>query len=161
MKKLTPEEQEAWKRTNLETKAWQKGVTLPVPGPDVQSFRSEAQRQERCWERAHFEQQQKGAHFGVDRILPRKAKSIEIEASLDLHGDTRAQAKEKLFQFLYKNQLLGRRWVRVITGKSGVLCQEVPDWLEENSSLVSGYTHAPQQDGGRGALYVRVRWEER
>ena len=158
MKKLTPEEQDAWQRANVETKVWKRGKTLPAPRPERPVFKNEIQRQERWWERAHFEQQNKGAHFGVDRILPKKTKSIVIEAFLDLHGDTRAQAKENLFQFLYKNQLLGRRWVRVITGKSGVLCQEVPSWLEEYSSLVSGYTQAPQQDGGRGALYVRIRW---
>lgn len=154
MKKLSPQDLDAWGRANLGTIVWKKGETLPVPKPLVKSFN----RQERLWERAHLEQQLLAPNYGVDRLLPRKAKSIVIEATLDLHGDTRAQAQEHLFQFLYRSQLLGKRWVRVITGKSGVLRQDVPGWLKENSPLVSGYTQAPDFDGGCGALYVRVRW---
>jgi DNA-nicking Smr family endonuclease len=87
-----------------------------------------------------------------------------IDARLDLHGRTQAQAHAALARFLRKAQTDGARYVLVVTGKGrdpegGVLRRQVPLWLEQSEfrSLVVGFDTAHTGHGGEGALYVRVR----
>ena len=88
-----------------------------------------------------------------------------IDARLDLHGRTQAQAHAALLRFLRRVQADGARTVLVITGKGGVggergvLKRQVPLWLAlpEFRSLVVGFGDAGIAHGGAGALYVRVR----
>lgn len=157
MKTVTPEEHALWEQYNQGTRRL-RHTSIAMPSQKISKAVAETQRVQRNWERARFEFLSPNQHFGVDRILARKAKKIVIERNLDLHGFTREHAQEALFRFLVLSQSQGIRWVRVVTGKSGVLAQEVPQWLETFSSLMSGYTHAPVNDGGRGALYIRIRW---
>lgn len=92
----------------------------------------------------------------------------EIDARLDLHGKTLAQAHGVLLRFLHRAQADGAALVLVITGKgrmaglareAGALRREVPHWLAlpEFRALVSGFETAHVGHGGEGALYVRVR----
>lgn len=92
----------------------------------------------------------------------------EIDARLDLHGKTLAQAHGVLRRFLARAQAEGYSLVLVITGKgrttsegreAGALRREVPEWLTQPDFrvLVSGYEEAHIGHGGEGALYVRVR----
>lgn len=164
MRVLTLEEKDLWELSNQSTKKLSRN-NVPLPPA------SSPQKRERTKlldpiSPMNFPQgskdfsdtfSQSSVHFGVDKILPKKAKNIVIEGSIDLHGLTRTQAQDQLLQFLLRGQVMEKRWVRVITGKSGVLRIEVPQWLEHHSFLVSGYTHAPLTDGGVGALYVRLR----
>lgn len=90
-----------------------------------------------------------------------RSRKIVVEARVDLHGMTKAQAQQHLKKFLLNAQLHGKEWVLVITGKGSsdhksVLRQEVPHWLDQ-WSLVTCYMVAKPQDGGSGALYARVR----
>lgn len=115
----------------------------------------------------------------------RKARRIakgteDIEARLDLHGMTQADAHAALIGFIRRSAARGLRTVLVITGKGGqggdrggpsridhdglprergVLKRNVPRWLagHELGSLVVGYTTAHIRHGGEGALYVRLR----
>ncbi len=88
-----------------------------------------------------------------------------IDARLDLHGLTQAQAHSTLSRFLRDASARGARLVLVITGKGsrdgerGVLKRQVPHWLElpEFRSLVIGFEDAGVRHGGEGALYVRIR----
>ena len=87
-----------------------------------------------------------------------------IDARIDLHGRTQAQAHRALRNFLLDAQVAGYRYVLVITGKGrddeqGVLRRQVPLWLEapEFRGLVVGFDTAHMGHGGAGALYVRVR----
>ena len=87
-----------------------------------------------------------------------------IDARLDLHGLTQAQAHAALARFLRKAQTDGARYVLVVTGKGrdpdgGVLRRQVPLWLAQSElrSLVVGFDTAHIGHGGEGALYVRVR----
>ncbi len=92
---------------------------------------------------------------------------LRIDARIDLHGMTQAQAHGDLLQFLYRSQSRGARFVLVITGKGapdlarsrGVLRQQVPLWLAlpEFRALVLGFDVAHLGHGGDGALYVRLR----
>lgn len=102
-----------------------------------------------------------GAAVGVDLRTVQKLKrgKIEIAARLDLHGHTQDQAFGALERFLAASQSRGARSVLVITGKSGVLRQQVPRWLNAppNRARVLSFTSARPNDGGDGALYILLR----
>jgi DNA-nicking Smr family endonuclease len=96
--------------------------------------------------------------------------SEPIDARIDLHGMTQADAHAALAHFLRRAQRDGARVVLVITGKGarpgtdpyaerGVLKRQVPHWLEsaEMRGVVVGFESASIGHGGAGALYVRVR----
>jgi len=108
----------------------------------------------------------------IDRKLRTKLSrgSAEIDAKLDLHGHTQAQAKSRLLRFLETAQTREHALVLVITGKGkrsddswsnegGVLKRQVPLWLAlpEFRALVIGFEEAGIRHGGAGALYIRVR----
>jgi DNA-nicking Smr family endonuclease len=88
-----------------------------------------------------------------------------IDARIDLHGMTLAQAHGTLLRFLHQAQGDGARFALVITGKGapnasrGVLRRQVPLWLTlpEFRVCVLGYDVAHVGHGGEGALYVRLR----
>jgi DNA-nicking Smr family endonuclease len=84
---------------------------------------------------------------------------LEIDARLDLHGYTQDEAHAALLRFLHKAGAGGAKMVLVITGKSGVLRRQVPQWLAlpEFRSIIIGFESAHVAHGGEGALYVRVR----
>jgi DNA-nicking Smr family endonuclease len=108
--------------------------------------------------------------------LDRKAKQKiargreTIDARLDLHGHSQAEAHDALLRFLRRTQARGGRVVLVITGKGGrnlggrgesggVLKRAVPLWLAlpEFRDTVIGFVSAAAGHGGEGALYVRLR----
>jgi DNA-nicking Smr family endonuclease len=109
------------------------------------------------------------------RLKQRVARGREpIEARLDLHGMTQAEAHSELLRFLRHAQADGVRTVLVVTGKGsggsrpreydpdrerGVLRRQVPMWLAlpEFRLLVVGFDAAHVGHGGQGALYVRLR----
>jgi DNA-nicking Smr family endonuclease len=99
-------------------------------------------------------------NFGVQVFQRKKLKKGAIVASLDLHGCSRAQADRAVQDFLYRNYMMGNQWVRIITGKSGVLHSYTPELLRKYANFASGYTYARHDDGGAGALYVRIRRRE-
>ena len=95
-----------------------------------------------------------------------------IDAALDLHGLTQAEAHQALRGFLRHSQTRGARLVIVVTGKGGpldepagwphergVLRRLAPHWLREPDlrSVVLGFEEAGRAHGGSGALYVRLR----
>ena len=100
---------------------------------------------------------------------------LPIEARIDLHGHTQAEARRALDAFVEDGWMAGRRCVLVITGKGGrgddhggvggggggggVLRRAVPGWLDEapNRAHVLAIARARPRDGGDGALYVLLR----
>ena len=106
------------------------------------------------------------------RMRTRVARGKEaIDARLDLHGLTQAQAHSALLHFLRAAGARGAKLVLVVTGKGsrnlgargegerGVLKRQVPQWLAlpEFRALVIGFEDAHVAHGGEGALYVRIR----
>lgn len=97
----------------------------------------------------------------------------EIDARIDLHGMTQAEAHRRLAAFIERSASSGLRLVLVITGKGltgemaargpgksqGVLRAAVPRWLNEPGlrPRVLAVTHAQPKDGGDGALYVLLK----
>ncbi len=102
---------------------------------------------------------------GVDRATAERLKRGRraIEARLDLHGMTQAEAHRALFGFVGGSRTAGRRCVLVITGHGriggGVLKSAVPRWLHEPELRrhVLAIAPARPQHGGAGALYVLLR----
>jgi DNA-nicking Smr family endonuclease len=108
-----------------------------------------------------------GAAPGLDRRTAMRLRRgrLDIEASLDLHGMTRAAAHGALTSFVLAARRRGLRCVLVITGKglrgegAGVIRAELPHWLNDPSlrpSIVA-YAQAQPRDGGAGAFYVYIR----
>jgi DNA-nicking Smr family endonuclease len=106
------------------------------------------------------------------RLRRRVARGREpIDARIDLHGLTQAQAHTALLRFLRAAQADGARVALVVTGKGtervnrdaavqrGVLRRQVPIWLSlpEFRPFVLGFEDAHAGHGGQGALYVRLR----
>ena len=108
-----------------------------------------------------------GRSAGLDKRSAERLKRgrLAVEATVDLHGLTQAEAHDRLDAFLEESVRQGRRCVLVITGKgmwregAGVLRQLVPRWLNErpNRARVLAFDHAQQRDGGAGALYVLLK----
>ena len=107
-------------------------------------------------------------HFsGIDRASAERLKRglHQIDARLDLHGRTQAEAHRALATFIHTSSEAGRRCVLVITGRGlgpsgpGVLKSAVPRWLEEVGLRRKILAIAPAQprDGGAGALYLLLR----
>jgi len=104
---------------------------------------------------------------GIDRANAERLKRGRhpIEARLDLHGKTQAEAHHALAAFIHSSSEAGRRCVLVITGRGlglngpGVLKSAVPRWLDEAELRHKILAVAPAQprDGGAGALYLLLR----
>jgi DNA-nicking Smr family endonuclease len=102
---------------------------------------------------------------GIDRATAERLRRGRrpVEASLDLHGMTQAEAHRALAAFIAGSRTAGRRCVLVITGHGrlggGVLKAAVPRWLDEPDlrRAVLAIAPARPQHGGHGALYVLLR----
>ena len=108
-----------------------------------------------------------GAAPNVDRKTAdnlRRGRMV-IEARLDLHGMTQAQAHRRLVSFIEGHHSAGKRCVLVVTGKGtwreegGVLREAVPRWLNtpDLRPRILSFTHAQRKDGGEGALYILLK----
>lgn len=82
-----------------------------------------------------------------------------VQATLDLHGKQRDQARDALARFLHESKLARLRCVLVVHGQGfnsrdgAVLPDKVRSWLAQ-SDQVRGYCPSPPALGGAGALLV-------
>ncbi|MDR0624845.1 MAG: Smr/MutS family protein [Holosporales bacterium] len=166
-----------WLAVNKETKPLNKKRTVPTPHSITQSQEPSEKISTLKGAKLRIKAELAGSeykagvvkrlaeqkrNFGVEKLLLKKIKKVTIDGCLDLHGSTQTQAANSVHNFLYKNYFLQKTWVKIITGKSGILFHFVPILLEaECAVFVSGYAHASQNDGGSGALYVRIRRKTR
>ena len=117
---------------------------------------------------------QAGRSDGVDKRLADRFRrgQLPIDATLDLHGMTQAQAHTALQNFIPASRRLGRRCLLVITGKgvgksldlygrplTGILREAAPHWLNGPGCRehVLSFTWAQPKHGGDGALYVLLK----
>ena len=104
-------------------------------------------------------------YAGIDRRSARKIQQgkMGLDARVDLHGLSQLQARHRLHSFIYRSVEMGLRTILVITGKGkagrGVLRENVPQWLSEPplSEVIIAFGPSQPQDGGAGALYVRLK----
>lgn len=119
---------------------------------------------------------------GIDRRTQQRLirGQVEIDARIDLHGYSKAEARMALHGFLVRARGRGHRLVLVITGKGdapfarhtlhsrdvhhdperhGVLRRALSQWLNELEfrEMISGFQPAHPKHGGGGAFYVRLR----
>ena len=88
---------------------------------------------------------------------------FSIQAEIDLHGMTAAEAKPRLADFIEYSARQGLLCVRVVHGKglgSGqrgpVLKSKVNHWLRKWDTVLA-FVSARQVDGGTGAVYVLLQ----
>ncbi len=89
--------------------------------------------------------------------------SYAIQAEIDLHGMTVAEAKPRLEKFVYRCARNDKLCIRIVHGKglgSGqrgpVLKKGVDRWLRKWDAVVA-FSSARQVDGGTGAVYVLLK----
>lgn len=102
-----------------------------------------------------------GVQTGVMRKLRRG--QISIEAELDLHRMTSAEARESIARFLPLMSRTGKRCVRIIHGKGlgsfnklPVLKNKLNHWLRQRDEVLA-FCSARSVDGGTGAVYVLLK----
>ncbi|GFO73181.1 hypothetical protein BJAS_P3842 [Bathymodiolus japonicus methanotrophic gill symbiont] len=86
-----------------------------------------------------------------------------LDAELDLHGLTSAEAMRELLKFLHYCEQDGCRCVRIIHGKGyrsennlPVLKNDINIWLRQHQE-VQAFFSAAQKEGGAGAVIVLLR----
>jgi DNA-nicking Smr family endonuclease len=89
----------------------------------------------------------------------------KIDARLDLHGKSKAQAFSLLCEFVKKTAADGKRCLLIITGKGrkedagNTLRDALPDWLNhpEIRPFILTYTQAAPKLGGSGAYTILLK----
>lgn len=90
-------------------------------------------------------------------------KKVVFDAIIDLHGKTEVQAYKIIKNFIINNYLNNIRNIIIVTGKGvnnqGKLKLKTPLWLksEELSKYIVGFTSMPNNRGGDGALFVKLK----
>lgn len=102
-------------------------------------------------------------HVGKRTMRKLQRGGYSVQAELDLHGMTVAEAKPRLADFIDYNASQGKYCVRIVHGKghgSGergpVLKNAVNRWLRKWNSVLA-FVSTPQVDGGTGAVYVLLQ----
>jgi DNA-nicking Smr family endonuclease len=109
-----------------------------------------------------------GRVSGLDPGLVRKLRrgDFSVQAHLDLHGKSRAEAKGEVDRFLRRSREQGKRCVLLVHGRGlhskdqvPVLKEALRSWLATArfGRHVLAFATARPQDGGAGAVYVLLR----
>ena len=104
-------------------------------------------------------------HFALDTKTKRKlsGNKLLIDAIIDLHGKTEVQAYEIIKNFIKNSYSNEHKNIIIITGKGtnsqGKLKLTTPLWLksDELSKFVVGFETMPNNKGGDGALFVKLK----
>lgn len=181
LRRLSDEEIELWVAV-AKSVARRKGASLPTP--QVRPPAREAAPQKTAASVAPSRSEPKRASAPSLEPLDKRLKKdlargrSAVDSAIDLHGMNQAEAHSALRGFLLSAHRLGARLVIVITGKgapkgaisqplwaeeAGVLRRQVPHWLSapDLRAIVLGFEEAGRTHGGAGALYVRLRRQDR
>ena len=173
LRRLTDEEIALWTEV-ARSVARRRDATLPTPSNPVSAARAPTPPRKAEPPAGRPTKPSAPPLAPIERRLKRELARgrAAIDAALDLHGLTQAEAHEALRGFLRHSQARGARLVIVVTGKGGALDQPggwsnergvlrrlAPQWLREPDlrSVVLGFEEAGRVHGGSGALYVRLR----
>jgi DNA-nicking Smr family endonuclease len=172
LRRLSDEEIALWTEV-ARSVARRRGATLPTPSNPVRPRPSAPPPTSAEPPAARPAKPTAAPLAPIERRLKRELTRgrAAIDAALDLHGLTQAEAHQALRGFLRHSQARGARLVIIVTGKGGpmdegqwpnergVLRRLTPQWLREPDlrSVVLGFEEAGRAHGGSGALYVRLR----
>ena len=104
-------------------------------------------------------------NFSLDSKTKKQinSKKFVFDAIIDLHGKTEVQAYETIKEFISNSYVNNLKNIIIITGK-GINCQgklklKTPLWLKskELSKFIVGFETLPQNKGGEGALFVKLK----
>ena len=106
-----------------------------------------------------------GETSGIDKSSARRMQrgQVPIEGRLDLHGLSQEQAQKEVKAFIGSAVRKNFRHVLIITGKGrdghGILREKVPEWLKDAPLCyyLNAISYAQPKDGGKGALYIRLK----
>lgn len=180
---ISKEERAEWREAVADVTPLAAAVKLPLPGADADDASSLSRVRGRGGAGVSQKQEPSTNQFlplthpargrgksshgdkTIERnMLHRIAKGREpIEARLDLHGMTEAEAYRQFSGFIHRAHDDGMRTVLVITGKGrggeGRLRRALRHWLEseELRGGIGGCHAAHPTHGGDGAWYIRIR----
>jgi DNA-nicking Smr family endonuclease len=106
---------------------------------------------------------------GLQKNVPAKMRKGQfgLDAEIDLHGLTSAEAKRQLLIFLHRAVIDGYRCVLIIHGKGyrsqdnlPVLKNNLNLWLRQHQDVLA-FCSAKPRDGGAGAVLVLLRLSEK
>ncbi len=123
---------------------------------------------EGCFDIQYTDEYIEGAIVGADSALLPKLRrgDFSIQAHLDLHGMTAAEARQAVERFILNSVNKGLRCVLIIHGRGlnsqdqiPILKERMRSWLKRGrlKHLVLAFATAQPCDGGAGALYVLLR----
>ena len=185
---MTPEDQKIWEEIARTIKPLKKKKkvstgTVSTPLTGLKPHQPHIQQTEKALPETSSSHPKESSHFqptiteGQDRQITRKLRqgTYQIQATLDLHGQTQEEAYASLKRFIAWAIFQQFKLVLIITGKGqkksfseraggdetalGVLRQNVPQWLENTAQFpgVLSVSTARPQDGGAGALCLELR----
>ncbi len=104
--------------------------------------------------------------YDLKEIRKLKRGEIAYEASLDLHGKKKEEAKQLVKNFIDQSRKYGNRCVLIVHGRGihskdniPILKDSLKIWLSNNSigKHILAFCSATPKDGGTGAIYVLLR----
>lgn len=105
-----------------------------------------------------------GLQLGVYKKL--SAGKYELEARLDLHGQTVEDARKEVYQFIRDCHRYGLRTIIILHGKGernpdkvALIKSHLASWLIELDEVLAFHS-AQKYHGGAGAVYVMLRKNE-
>lgn len=172
--RMPPEDEALWKSFTKDIKPLDASPTPPESPKDIKvsgattknpSFITTLPKENALRPTGHKPQ----LDFRTEQKLRRG--KITIEARIDLHGFTQAQAHASLQNFLLRAYGADMRCVLVITGKGlkglheedkpkrGVIKRMLPLWVKEPplKDFVLSVQTAAIKDGGEGAFYIYLK----
>jgi DNA-nicking Smr family endonuclease len=142
----------------------------PAPDPDAEALAELADlvQGRGTFDIADTDEYIEGIGRGLDRRLLRRLRrgTFALQDHLDLHGKTRAEAREAVQQFVLRSRRRGHRCVLIVHGRGlnsrdqiPVLKEGIRIWLSRGSIArsVLAFCTARPVDGGAGAVYVLLR----
>lgn len=107
-----------------------------------------------------------GQFDDIDHNLAKKLKKgqLKIQAQIDLHGFTRAEAMHAFSNFIHDTYHEQKRSLLVITGKGklfdpSVIRTSLPSWINQLSirPFILCFCEAIPKHGGAGAFYILLK----
>lgn len=156
-RRLTPDERQIWQKVARTVAPRRRGSARPEPSHE------EFANMMRLPVTAQATKTAVASPLELNRDRKTRRGRIVVDAKIDLHDKTQAQAYPLLRLTLERAASRGHKTVLVVTGKGarldGVLRRAFPDWINSADirPLIASYAQAHIRHGGSGAWYVFLK----